>query len=330
MSGAGWVKLWRRLKENGHFKMPGVAFKLWIYCLLEAAPFPDRARELQAGELWLNYEVIRQTIGEANRQMSKSTVSNALKYLSEKGYLELQTRKFYGVKARVVNWLEYQAGTETASGEGPPGVYDSPARLSETHPPGTKTVPASVPGGKPEKARPGALPGTETVPGIAPPGTPTGTETVPATVPVRAPGANGGAASGVPKNIKNKRNKEKNTYAYEPAFEEFWAEYPRKVEKQRAYRCWKIRLREGSLDGLMAEDLVRDLAIAAKNYAAACRRLGTEERYIKHPATFLGPDRPYEDWIRREPAAGTPPGPKTNQPPGDEKKREILRSLYLC
>lgn len=110
--------------------MPGTAFKLWIYCLLEAAPYPDRARGLEAGELWLNYEHIRQVIGEAGRQMSKSTVSSALKYLEQNGYLKLQAQKFYGVKARVANWQDYQSGTETV----PAGTA-----------PGTETVPVPVP-----------------------------------------------------------------------------------------------------------------------------------------------------------------------------------------
>jgi len=110
---AGWVKLWRQLKDNGHLKMPGTAFKLWIYCLLEAAPYPNRARALEVGELWLNYEHVRRVIGETGRQMSKSTISNALKYLEQNGYLKPQVKKFYRVKACVVNWQEYQSSTET-------------------------------------------------------------------------------------------------------------------------------------------------------------------------------------------------------------------------
>lgn len=146
---AGWIKLWRKLKDNGHLKMPGTAFKLWIYCLLEAAPRPDRARELEVGELWLNYEHIRQVLGEARRQMSKSTVSNALKYLEQNGYLKLQAKPFYGVKACVANWQDYQSGTAAVPVE--------------------------------SASRPSA--GTETVPVESAPGTPTSTETVPVPVP---------------------------------------------------------------------------------------------------------------------------------------------------
>jgi DnaD/phage-associated family protein len=186
---AGWIKLWRKLKENGHLKMPGTAFKLWIYCLLEAAPYYDRSRSLETGELWLNYEHVRQVIGEAGRQMSKSTVSSALKYLEQHSYVQLEAKRFYGVKVRVANWREYQPGTETV-----------PTRVQKSYPPGTKTVLE----GKPVAARPDDLPGTEIVPAARSPGTVTSTETVPVPVLVRASEANSGRPSGAPKNNKNK------------------------------------------------------------------------------------------------------------------------------
>ncbi|HPZ43590.1 MAG TPA: DnaD domain protein [Bacillota bacterium] len=198
---AGWVKLWRKLKDNGHLKMPGTAFKLWIYCLLEATPYQDRARDLKAGELWLNYEHVRQVIGEAGRQMSKSTVSNALKYLEQNGYLELQAKQFYGVKARVANWQEYQSGTETV-----------PVRVQKSYPASTETVLNE----KPEKTRLDRKTSTENVPdgglpGISP-STATSTKTVPVTVPVgvlvREPEPYSSKASSAPKNIENIKNKD--------------------------------------------------------------------------------------------------------------------------
>jgi len=212
---AGWVKLWRQLKDNGHLKMPGSAFKLWIYCLLEAAPYPNRARELEAGELWLNYEHVRQFIGEKGRQMSKSTISKALKYLEQNGYLKLQVKKFYGVKVCVVNWQEYQSSTETVLGKNPAMAQVSALTGTETvpveDPPSTETVH----GKNPVMAQDSAPTSTETVPvegppstetvlAESPPGTPTSTETVPDPVLARAPEAYSGKASRTPKNNKNK------------------------------------------------------------------------------------------------------------------------------
>lgn len=79
---------------------------------------------------------------------------------------------------------------------------------------------------------------------------------------------------------------------YSEDFQKFWEAYPkgRRVEKKRAYRCWKTRLREGYKPD--------DMITAAKNYAAWCERNKTEPRFIKHPSTFLGPDIPFEEYLK--------------------------------
>lgn len=175
--------------------MPGTAFKLWIYCLLEAAPYSDRARDLEAGELLLNYEHIRQVIGETGRQMSKSTVSNALKYLEKNNYLELQAKQFYGVKVKVVNWHEYQTCKDKKSNQT-----------------STETVPVTDQSSTPT--------GTVT-------GTVTSTETVPDPVLVMTPEPNNGATSNAPKNIKNKELKNKDLSTATAVITEFEKEFGR-------------------------------------------------------------------------------------------------------
>lgn len=77
---------------------------------------------------------------------------------------------------------------------------------------------------------------------------------------------------------------------YTPDFLEFWGKYPRKVEKRAAFKAWNARRK----DGVSPEDMIK----AAENYAAYCAAQGTEPRFIKHPATFIGHNRPFEDWIR--------------------------------
>jgi hypothetical protein len=99
---------------------------------------------------------------------------------------------------------------------------------------------------------------------------------------------------------------------YTPEFEEFWDHYPRKVEKKRAFRVWKARLREG----VKPETLIQ----ACKNYAAYCMRQGIEPRYIKHPSTFLGPDKPFEEYVD-----GIPADIKARAEP---KSWDVLRQLY--
>jgi len=100
---------------------------------------------------------------------------------------------------------------------------------------------------------------------------------------------------------------------YDQDFLKFWAEYPKKVEKCRAYRCWKTRIKEGTSGG--------ELITAAKNYTADCRKWGTEERYIKHASTFLGPDKPYLDWVNRTEAK--------QEEEKKNSKKAMIRSLYL-
>lgn len=86
---------------------------------------------------------------------------------------------------------------------------------------------------------------------------------------------------------ESKEGKEKNNYT--PEFEEFWSEYPRKKEKAKAFKVWNTRLREGHT--------VDEMITAAKNYAVEC--VGRDEKYIKHGSTFIGPDKPFLEYIEK-------------------------------
>jgi len=291
---AGWVKLWRKLKDNGHLKMPGTAFKLWIYCLLEAAPYPDRARGLEAGELWLNYEHIRQVIGETGRQMSKSTVSSALKYLEQNGYLKLQVQKFYGVKARVANWQDYQSGTETV-----PVKYQA----------GTKTVP----GKNPAMTTFDAPTGTETVLVESSPGT----ETVPVPVPdpvlVRDPEPYSGAACEAPKNIKN------NIVVVVDLKERFSEEFGRPLSPLEVSQLtkWQSEFPED----LILEALTRSILQDKRTLAYTGGILANWQKAGVHSAG----DIPREKPARRQRKSGQ----GGRQDEAERKKRDFIRSLYI-
>jgi len=77
---------------------------------------------------------------------------------------------------------------------------------------------------------------------------------------------------------------------YTAEFEEFWDVYPRRKEKQAAYRCWKARLREGTQPRVMIE--------AARLYAEECCRKSTQEEFIKQAKTFLGPNKPFLEYFK--------------------------------
>lgn len=76
-------------------------------------------------------------------------------------------------------------------------------------------------------------------------------------------------------------------------FDAFWSAYPRHVEKRKAFKIWQARVRDGTDPDVMIN--------AARCYAAKVRNDRTESRFVKHPSTFLGPDRPFEEWAGGQP-----------------------------
>ncbi len=88
-----------------------------------------------------------------------------------------------------------------------------------------------------------------------------------------------------PKLSTNKKNKNE----YTEDFEEFWQAYPRRVEKAKAFKVYQARIREGYTASQLKE--------ATEMYKVECRRRGTEEWFIKHPATFLGPSKPFLEFL---------------------------------
>lgn len=87
--------------------------------------------------------------------------------------------------------------------------------------------------------------------------------------------------------IDNKR------YNYCSKFEEFWSIYPRKKEKAAANKQFLTRIKEGFSENEILE--------AAKIYAAECKKDNREEKYIKLPKTFLGPNTPFVDYLPKQP-----------------------------
>ena len=82
-----------------------------------------------------------------------------------------------------------------------------------------------------------------------------------------------------------------NNNIYSVHFEELWSAYPRHKEKSKAYKCYQARLK----DGFSEEELLT----AVKNYAEECKKEHREEKYIKLCATFLGPNTPFVDYLKR-------------------------------
>lgn len=96
----------------------------------------------------------------------------------------------------------------------------------------------------------------------------------------------------------------KNESNFEADFEEFWRAYPKpknpdKTPTRKRYEALRKK-------GVSGEDLLK----AAQGYARSMQ--GTDPRYIKHGATFLGPQEPWRDYL-------TEPEPVSDEPPDAEK-----------
>lgn len=111
------------------------------------------------------------------------------------------------------------------------------------------------------------------------------------------------------KNDKNDKNDKKDIYTLE--FEHFWSIYPKHIEKKRAYKCWNTCLKNGH----KPDDIIR----AATNYARFCTSQKTESKFIKHAATFLGPNKPFLDFV-----TGIPPDAR-GHPPDEPKGFQAIR-----
>lgn len=101
----------------------------------------------------------------------------------------------------------------------------------------------------------------------------------------------------------------KGEFEGETLFEEFWAFYPRKHDKGAAVVKWKATVKRGAKPD--------DLVLAAKNYQISMR--DTEEKYIKHGATFLGPTEPWREYL------DGPRIPESKQDLQSKKIREALK-----
>lgn len=110
--------------------------------------------------------------------------------------------------------------------------------------------------------------------------------------------------------------------AYSADFGTFWTVYPLKAEKRAAWKQWRTRIKAG----------VRptELIAAATHYAAWCATVGQDPPFIKHAKTFLGPARPFEEWVNGIPSAlqsRASPSAASPRPTIADQNQALLRRL---
>lgn len=84
---------------------------------------------------------------------------------------------------------------------------------------------------------------------------------------------------------------------YPEAFEAVWAAYPPRsgANKVTAHKAWATRIKSGIEAG--------EILAGVRRYAAYVKAERTEDRYIKQPATFFGPDEHFA--LLWKPSRGT-------------------------
>ena len=90
-------------------------------------------------------------------------------------------------------------------------------------------------------------------------------------------------------------------------FEQFWQHFKslgRNDAKVKARKAWDTTLkgRPGASGHKPVEPSV--LIEAANHYRMSCEAEKTEPKFVKQPATFLGPDRHWEDWREKRAPSG--------------------------
>lgn len=99
---------------------------------------------------------------------------------------------------------------------------------------------------------------------------------------------------------------------YPADFEAAWDAYPPRsgANKRTAHKAWSARIKAGVL--------VADMLAGVERYAAYVLAERTEERFIKQPATFFGPDEHFDlPWASKS-------APAARQSVNDEAKRRLF------
>lgn len=115
---ATYILLYRKLLYNGHFSLPHIAFKMFIYLLLKANRFPDKKWRLGIGECWVSYADIQADCAEGNEHvLSKATVAKMLSLLERGGYIQRIVREGVGMKVKLQNYGAYQRAASPLASE---------------------------------------------------------------------------------------------------------------------------------------------------------------------------------------------------------------------
>ena len=142
-----------------------------------------------------------------------------------------------------------------------------------------------------------------------------------------SPTATPPVAHGDPNREKLEGTKSYGRKAYDDDFTEWWSDYPRKVNKSKAFVAYKARRREG---------VSHDRLITARDFYAISR-VGEPDQFTLHPSTFLAKDGPWSEWESGPESVdltvdqwGVPDEPKLVLPPARVEVCPVCESSLLA
>jgi hypothetical protein len=104
-------------------------------------------------------------------------------------------------------------------------------------------------------------------------------------------------------------------------FDLFWKNYPRKVKpnKQGTIRNWNGLINRQETDP-------DQLILCSEKYSMIVK--GKEDKHVLHPATFLGRDRRWKDFLDSPSSAPTAPALTPEQIADQERTRAVIKAQY--
>jgi len=89
------------------------------------------------------------------------------------------------------------------------------------------------------------------------------------------------------------------TKPYTEEFEVFWNQYPRKIGKRSASKCWNARIKDHEISKIMT---------CLDGYRKKLKAEGTEERFIMYASTFLNAEERFLDFESWKKSSGPKDG----------------------
>jgi hypothetical protein len=315
----GWIKSHRKITDSAIWCMPPLYLKVWQY-LLHAACFEEKNIpmkdgsfiKLEKGQHLTSIRVIAGKVSWYERGIEKSpnpkTISEILEWLITQNMIQIENGKNdkqYSL-ITIVNWDYYQTGNEA---EGNSDQTESNQSLDIKNNYNNSKKEKEEKKKEEQKEKSSCLCASARMSASDSKNvnvnTNTNTSALMSFSSSSSSSSCSNSSSSTNANTSNSNNADTNVFpskiAYKSTpgstptqdfmaeFDEFWDKYPRKHDRNNAYKCFTEKLNKGTKSS--------DLIAATSGYGNYCSSNKINMVYIKYPCNFLSEDQFYEEYI---------------------------------